>query len=281
MAVNAEPTTPSPHAAASAVVAALEQAWTAIRARHSEVPEVVVILGAGSEARRGLFKWGHFAAARWHVAGANRPEVLVSGEGLDRGARPVLATLLHEAAHGLANTRQVKDTSRQGRWHNQRFATLARELGLTVSFDTKTGWSQTSLSGQLADRYAEQLTRLDAALGLWRHAERPHGPAATSRNLLACSCACGRKLRVARATLEQAPIICGACDQRFEPERALTLSRQLAARPDPDERRVGDAGASRDLPARHPQPGTRPEQPSTAWPDPERQRPAREGGHER
>jgi len=281
MAVSAEPTTPSPQAAASAVVAALEQAWTAIRAHHSDVPEVVVILGAGSEARRGLFKWGHFAAARWHVAGANRPEVLVSGEGLNRGARPVLATLLHEAAHGLANTRQIKDTSRQGRWHNQRFRTLASELGLTVSFDTKTGWSQTSLSGQLADRYAEQLGRLDAALGLWRHAERQHGPATGSRNLLACSCACGRKLRVARATLEQAPIICGGCDQRFEPERALTLSGQRAAWLDLDERRVGDASTSRALPERHPQPGTRPEQPSTAWPDPERQRPAREGGRER
>ncbi len=244
MAVSAEPTTPSPQAAASAVVAALEQAWTAIRAHHSDVPEVVVILGAGSEARRGLFKWGHFAAARWHVAGANRPEVLVSGEGLNRGARPVLATLLHEAAHGLANTRQIKDTSRQGRWHNQRFRTLASEL-------------------------------------LWRHAERQHGPATGSRNLLACSCACGRKLRVARATLEQAPIICGGCDQRFEPERALTLSGQRAAWLDLDERRVGDASTSRALPERHPQPGTRPEQPSTAWPDPERQRPAREGGRER
>ncbi len=224
IAMSPEPS-PRSQAAASAVVAALERAWTAIRAHHPDTPQGVVILGAGSEARRGLFKWGHFAAARWHVAGSNRPEVLVSGEGLNRGARPVLATLLHEAAHGLANTRQIKDTSRQGRWHNQRFAALARELGLTIAFDKKTGWSQTSLTDQLADRYADQLAGLDAALGLWRHAERQQGPAATSRNLLACSCACGRKLRVARATLEQAPIICGACDQRFEPERALTLSR--------------------------------------------------------
>jgi len=37
--MNAEPATPSPQAAASAVVAALEQAWTAIRAHHPDVPE--------------------------------------------------------------------------------------------------------------------------------------------------------------------------------------------------------------------------------------------------
>ena len=153
--MSAEPATPSPQAAASAVVASLEQAWTAIRTHHPDVPQVVVILGAGSEARRGLFKWGHFAAARWQVADSNRPEVLVSGEGLKRGGRAVLATLLHEAAHGLANTRGVKDTSRQGRWHNRRFAALAGELGLQVEVDPKTGWSQTSLTDQLADRYAD------------------------------------------------------------------------------------------------------------------------------
>jgi hypothetical protein len=225
------------------VVAALEGAWTAIRAHHADVPQVVVILGAGSEARRGLFKWGHFAAARWHVAGANRPEVLVSGEGLRRGARDVLATLLHEAAHGIANTRGIQDTSRQGRWHNRRFATLATELGLKVTQDQQTGWSQTQLTEQLADRYDQQLTRLSSALLLWRHAELQLGPPTGSRNLLSCSCACGRKLRVARSTLEQAPIICGACQEPFTPERQLTRKRQLAGFPDPEDPHQPSIGA--------------------------------------
>jgi hypothetical protein len=223
--MSAEATAPSTQAA-STVVVALERAWTAIRTNHPDVPQVVVLLGAGSEARRGLFKWGHFAAARWHVAGSNRPEVLVSGEGLRRGAPEVLATLLHEAAHGLADARSIKDISRQGRWHNQRYAALAGELGLEVTKDPKTGWSQTSLTGKLADRYRDQLACLDAALQLWRHTERQTGPTSTSRNLLACSCECGRKLRVAKSTLEQASIICGSCEGPFEPERALTLSRQ-------------------------------------------------------
>jgi hypothetical protein len=280
--MNAEPT--SPQAAASAVVAALERAWTAIRAYHPDVPQVVVILGAGSESRRGLFKWGHFAAARWQVADSNRPEVLVSGEGLKRGARAVLATLLHEAAHGLASTRGVKDTSRQGRWHNRRFAALAGELGLKVEIDKTTGWSQTNLTDRLAGRYADQLTGLDKALGLWRHAERQQEPATGSRNLLACSCACGRKLRVARATLEQAPIICGACEERFEPERALTLNRQPADLRNLRERSIGGPEAPRrDLSERHPSPAGHREQPTAVRAgSPERQqRPAREGGDER
>jgi hypothetical protein len=282
--MSAERTAPSPQVAASAVVAALEQAWTAIRTHHPDVPQVVVILGAGSEARRGLFKWGHFAAARWQVADTNRPEVLVSGEGLKRGARAVLATVLDEAAHGLANTRGVKDTSRQGRWHNRRFATLAGELGLKADIDKRTGWSQTSLTDQLADRYAEQLTGLDAALLLWRHSERQLGPATVAHNLLACSCECGRKLRVARTTLEQAPIICGGCEQPFQPERRLTLS-QPAAPPDRHGRSLGGADAPRqrrEVAERQPQPVVRREQPINSRHDLRpQQRPAREGGHER
>jgi hypothetical protein len=209
-------TTATPEVAASVMVAAMEHAWTAIRAHHPEVPEVIVILGAGSEARRGLFKLGHFAAARWQVNGQRRAEVLVSGEGLQRGAVDVLGTLLHEAAHGLADARSVKDTSRQGRYHNLKYARLAGELGLQVACDPATGWSQTTVGDQLAAVYADVLADLAAALGLWRYAEQQLPTVTGSRNLLACTCPCGRKLRVAKQTLEQAPIVCGGCGEPFE-----------------------------------------------------------------
>jgi hypothetical protein len=209
-----------PEVAASTMVAAMEGAWTAVRARHPQVPEVVVVLGAGSEARRGLFKLGHFAAARWQVNGQRRAEVLVSGEGLHRGARDVLGTLLHEAAHGLADARKIQDTSRQGRYHNRRYARLAGEVGLEVACDQQTGWSQTRVPDALAEAYADVLADLAAALVLWRYAEQQAPTSTGSRNLLACQCPCGRKLRVAKQTLAQAPILCGACEQPFEP--ALT-----------------------------------------------------------
>lgn len=56
----------------------------------------------------------------------------------------VLGTLLHEAAHGVASTRGIKDTSRQGRYHNRRFAQLATELGIVVAPDGARGWSATT-----------------------------------------------------------------------------------------------------------------------------------------
>jgi hypothetical protein len=219
------PVEPGTAAAASRLVAALETAWAAIRARHPQVPKVVLIVAAGSDRRAGRLTLGHFAAGRWELRGdqpgatANRPEVLVGGEGLRRGALDVLGTLLHEAAHGLAHARGVQDTSRQGRFHNRRYAQLARELGLDVTQVDGIGWSATSVPAATADIYDEALNVLAAALTLWRRAESagPAGPE-RPRNSVACVCPCGRRLRVARSTLVQAPIVCGACGAPFEPD---------------------------------------------------------------
>jgi hypothetical protein len=210
-------------AAASRLVAALEHAWTAIRRHHPDVPQVVIVVASGSDPRSRRLNLGHFAAARWQLTSpdqpSDRPEVLVSGEGLHRGPVDVLGTLLHEAAHGLAHARKISDTGRQGRYHNRRFATLAGELGLEVAHLDPIGWSATSVPNPTAARYAEVLADLGAALVLWRRAEQasPAG-AGRSRNALACSCGCGRRIRVARSVLELAPIVCGGCAQPFEPE---------------------------------------------------------------
>jgi hypothetical protein len=214
--------------AASRLVAALEAVWGAIRARHPQVPDVVLIAAAGSDPRSRGLTLGHFAAARWELrqsdgqdatTTASRAEVLVGGEGLRRGVVDVLGTLLHEAAHGLAHARGVQDTSRQGRFHNRRFAALARELGLDVVQVEGIGWSGTSVPPATADAYDDALNTLGAALTLWRRAELagPAGPE-RPRTSVACVCACERRIRVSRSTLEAAPILCGACGQAFEPD---------------------------------------------------------------
>jgi hypothetical protein len=213
--------TPVDRTAASRLLAALEHAWTAIRGHHPDVPQVVIVVASGSDPRSRRLNLGHFAAARWQLTdqATDRAEVLVSGEGLQRGPVDVLGTLLHEAAHGLAHARTISDTSRQGRYHNRRYATLAGELGLDVAHVQPIGWTATSVPESTASRYVEVLAELAAALVLWRRAEQvsPAGPG-RSRNALACSCACGRRIRVARSVLELAPILCGGCAQPFEPE---------------------------------------------------------------
>jgi hypothetical protein len=96
----------------------------------------------------------------------------------------VLGTLLHEATHGLAHARGIRDTSRQGRYHNKRYAQLATELGLQVAEVDPIGWSATSV------------------------------PETTA----ACVCACGRRIRVTRSVLALAPIVCAACAGPFQPD---------------------------------------------------------------
>ena len=199
------------------LVAALEVMWAGIVKRHPDVPAAVIVVASGTDGHKvSEARWGHFAALRWVQGDASLPEVLVAGEGLALGAEHVLETLLHEAGHGLADVRKIVDTSRQGRYHNRRFQALAEELGLAVKSDGNYGWSLTSLTDATRLQYQHALTRLDLALTLYRRAERPSDTGrSTSSNLLVCTCACPRKIRVAAGTLAAGPITCGICTQEF------------------------------------------------------------------
>lgn len=232
---------------ASTLLAALEATWAAIRDRHPEIPEVVIVLASGSfGAPRGALKLGHFAAMRWTPAAAiaeqagaqtaasavTLPEVFVGGEGLARGAVDVLGTLLHEATHALAHVRGIQDCSRQGRYHNSRFADLAHELGLHVTKRPVIGWSDTHVPETTRAEYAAALSGLSAGITLHRRAEntaglatgddRPTGTAGTGgtggpgpRNGTAARCGCGRRIRVTASVLALGPITCGVCGRPF------------------------------------------------------------------
>ncbi len=211
--------TPAPSAVpdASPLLAALERAWTDIRTRYPDVPGAVVVLASGTQTK--ATKLGHFAIGRWTVHGnpSAQPEVLVAGEGLGRGAADVLATLLHEAAHGLCWARRIRDTSRGGRYHNRAYRQMAEHVGLTVTQSKQFGFAHTTLGDQAQRDYAATLEDLAAHLRLYRRGER-HGATGKTpaRNLAVAVCGCPRKIRVAPATLAAAPIVCAACEQPFE-----------------------------------------------------------------
>lgn len=203
--------------AVSTLLKVLEDLWIAIRNHHPEIPPVVIIIASGTGGKQA--KWGHHAPGRWHHAGTEHAEVMISGEGLHRTPREVLGTLLHEAAHALATERGITDTSRQGRYHNRKFAVLSAELGLDVTESGQFGWAVTTVPDTTARRYADGLALLTAAMTVWRSSEHVP-PAARKRdtNLIAATCPCGRTIRVAASTLKEAPITCQACDGTFEPK---------------------------------------------------------------
>jgi hypothetical protein len=197
----------------------LETAWDTIRTRHPEVPAAVLIVGSGSPANaKASMKWGHFADLRWQHGDTQLPEVLVSGEGLARTPTEVLVTLLHEATHGLAATRGIADTSRQGRYHNKKFAKLAAELGLEARKDDKLGYSPCTLTDRAAAEYADTLTGLSAALKAFRHPETFVPKQRTNNNNgVTAECACPRKIRLSDTAFEKGPIVCAVCESPFLP----------------------------------------------------------------
>ena len=139
----------------------------------------------------------------------------VDGEGLNRGAVVVLGTLLHEAAHALAQVRNINDTSRRGR-HNRRFAKLAEELGL--QHDRRLGWSSSTPTTDSIARYRTALDNLDRALRIDRHPQPTGGGNTTSSdNPVACACDGGRRIRVSRTSLGGGPIVCQVCGSQFDP----------------------------------------------------------------
>lgn len=221
-------------ATASAVVAACEAAWLDIRAHHPELPEVVMVLGSGVERGR-LVKLGHWWGGRWLADGQVRGEVLLAGEALHLPADKVFEVLLHEAAHGINAARGIKDTSRGGRYHNEKFATTAREVLLEVRAMRPYGLAATSLSPDASERYAVTVDRLGDAIRIARQLERGVSVGADgeqgvegqlggagegkdgskAKGSVAAECGCGRKLRMAPSVLARGPVVCGVCGSEF------------------------------------------------------------------
>jgi hypothetical protein len=199
--------------AGAVLVAALEQAWQQIRERHPDLPRVQIVIGQGSGHRGGLLL-GQLAPERWQPTGPGElvHELLVGGEGLARGPADVFTTLLHEAAHALALARQIADTSRDGRYHNQRYKILAHEVGLQVQRDAQQGFSTTSLTAQTQARYQPAIGAIADAITLHR---LPEPLATAGRNLSVAVCACPRRIRVAQGVLRAGPITCEICQQPF------------------------------------------------------------------
>lgn len=223
---------------ASALVRACEEAWGSIQSHHPDVPDAVMILGTGVERGR-LVKLGHWWAGRWLADGEVRGEVLLAGEALNLKPDEVFEVLLHEAAHGLNAARNIKDTSRAGRYHNDHFRVTAEEVGLDVQPLPPYGMAATSLSEAGKERYTGSIDKLGEAMRIARQMQNGPGRGAgrgqeaeggqggpdpeRSKGSQAAACGCGRKMRMAPSVLALGPVICGLCDVEFTPGGSIEL----------------------------------------------------------
>lgn len=158
---------------------------------------------------------GWYWAGRWQNGTSAPAELNMSAEDLKRPADQVLETLVHEMVHQAAHEAGVKDTSRNGAYHNKKFRELAEAAGLCVPAepDKRHGFAFTSLGpvGQRARVQVESIrSKIEPVLVLAR--TLPAGKPSKGKMLL-FMCGCGFKIRCGRSELSAT---CNACDTPFE-----------------------------------------------------------------
>ncbi|GII83312.1 hypothetical protein Ssi03_13020 [Sphaerisporangium siamense] len=211
--------------AGSRIIAALEAMWKDVQARHDEVPNVVLITGTATQGKR--MRWGHHWPERWQLAESTgaTAEMFIAGELLAQGAARVLQTMLHEGSHSLADIRGIKDTSRSGnRYHNAKFAALAREMGLEPpeTPSSALGYSACTITEATVQEYAETIRALDEAKVGHLRAVLPEpavkGAARAGQRVpVACGCVPARKIQITPKQIEQGALMCGVCGDVFSP----------------------------------------------------------------
>jgi hypothetical protein len=206
-----------------------------------EVLQDNVVVTSGGTAKWAL---GWFQQAAWRHGERRLDEVFVNADrsrahpGM-MSAEDVLVTLLHEGCHVYAQANGIRDTSRDGRYHNRRFGELAVAIGLTVVPDPVIGHETPGLAASAYVKYADLLAELEDGLVLTRErvtvpkssggavdgdiaisTSSLTGVANSSKYVFACCRCAGARgnritIRIARGSWRPQTIRCSACDAWF------------------------------------------------------------------
>jgi hypothetical protein len=186
------------------IITELRGAWNVLQRLAPDLPEITIVFRDTS------------------IDLTQDQTVYVSGETLSMGAEVTFAALAHDAAHLLAETRDIADTSRRGQYHNQHFATLAGELGFETQYNDVTGSAGVRLAPNAHRQALNRLAKVLPASGdpltaplpkcRTRRVRRP------GRGGVKASCLCWppRSFRVAPGVLAQGGILCIHCGAHFE-----------------------------------------------------------------
>lgn len=207
----------------SNLVKTCEEIWDKIREVYLDVPEAVIVVGTGGTRAKNLY--GHFAKEAWKDSDDNDiHEVLLVAEHLTRPAEEVFTTLLHEAVHGIAATRDIKECS--GKRHNKKFAALCMEVGMIPPEkpDKSLGFSAATLGPEALLMFDSEINKLKSALILYRDLKLVEKK--PNKTLWAAECDCGRKVRLGKRDMrllvegygetELARMTCTLCNTDFQ-----------------------------------------------------------------
>lgn len=134
------------------IVEALERMFDNLNARFFESKLEHPVLTVSPDTTKGAYGW-----MTTYKAWSTKPgkdglkdggyyELNICAEHLQRPLPEVVGTLLHEMVHLHCIMQGIKDTSRNGWYHNDKYKAQAEAHGLVVEKTDKYGYSKTSLS---------------------------------------------------------------------------------------------------------------------------------------
>lgn len=137
-------------------------------------------------------------------------EINLCAEYLHRDFTEVCETLLHEMIHLYNLQHGVKDTSRNGWYHNKHFKEAAENHGLVCEKDAKYGWAHTKLAPSTKE-WLQTLEGFDS-FSLYREKVVKVSKKSNSKKYVCPSCG-----QIVRATKE-VNVTCSDCQIPFELE---------------------------------------------------------------
>jgi hypothetical protein len=217
----------------SDVITQLELAWKEIQSEHEDLPDAVITSSRRRQKSERQMRGQHCTNV-WKVGDVYLAEITIFGERFFDGAAQVMQTLLHEAAHALAQVREIKDTSNKGRFHNKKFVLLAEEVGLEApaeSGGTALGWSDCTITEATRTLYETSIAGIDSVLKMYippvteDEEEKEKKPTQKA----ACECPSEKEgedfntitwAKWMQKKLDAygiPPLLCGVCRQAFNP----------------------------------------------------------------
>ena len=134
-------------------------------------------------------------------------EINMSAEYLTRSNVEIVTTLLHEMVHLYCSQHNIKDTSRSGTYHNEKYRNAAETHGLTITYNDKYGWHDSTLANpDILDRLKVNRQAFKVAR---QAAQTQSGGKKSSSRKYTCPC-CNLTVRATK----EVRIICADCSAR-------------------------------------------------------------------
>ena len=111
---------------------------------------------------RDTTKFGHFTTYPIYDNEKNH-EINISANYFKKGAVELLNTFLHELVHAINFQNGIKDTSRNGHYHNKHFRKTSEKFGMyyiATKEDTTHGFSNTKFTDDSIKQWTEELNTI-------------------------------------------------------------------------------------------------------------------------